>query len=217
MNSELWPWTMLAGLGAFHGINPAMGWLFAVALGLQRRSRAAVAWSLVPIALGHAISIVAVVVVIGVLRVVVDMKWLQIAGAVVLFAAAGYRMFGRHVPRVGMQVGFRELTVWSFVMATGHGAGVMLIPVLLHLPVGASHAGHLHAAALEGLTPSLFIALAAVAVHTTAMLATAGLVAVTVYEWVGLAFLRHSWINFDWLWSLALIAAGLILAAPALL
>src|SRR2546430_2051410 len=150
MQHEPWIWAVLAGLGAFHGINPAMGWLFAVALGLQRGNRAAVVWALWPIALGHALSIVAVVAVVGALRIVVEIVWLQIAGALMLFAAAAYRLFGRHTARVGMQVGFRDLTVWSFVMATGHGAGVMLIPVLLRLPAGSGHAGHLHSAGPQG-------------------------------------------------------------------
>jgi hypothetical protein len=217
MQHELWPWAMLAGLGAFHGINPAMGWLFAVALGLQRRSRAALAWALLPIALGHALSIVAVVAIVGVLRLVIEIKWLQITAAVLLCAMAAYRAFRKHTTRVGMQVGFRDLTVWSFVMATGHGAGLMLIPVLLELPIGSSHAEHLHSAALQAFAPSLATALAAAVVHTVALLMSAGLVALVVYEWVGVAFLRRGWINFDLVWSFALVAAGVILAASALL
>ena len=49
-------WLMLL-LGAYHGINPGMGWLFAVALGMQEQKGSAVARALVPIALGHALSI----------------------------------------------------------------------------------------------------------------------------------------------------------------
>src|SRR5882724_3141520 len=211
MQHEPWIWAVLAALGAFHGINPAMGWLFAVALGLQRGNRAAVTWALWPIALGHALSIIAVVAVVGALRIVVEIVWLQIAGALLLFAAAAYRLFGRHTARVGMQVGFRDLTVWSFVMATGHGAGVMLIPVLLRLPAGSAHAGHLHSAVLQGVST----AVAAVVVHTAAMLASAGLVALIVYEWLGLAFLRRGWINFDLLWVAALTMAGVVLTVSA--
>jgi hypothetical protein len=215
LSGALRPWVALAALGAFHGINPAMGWLFAVALGLQRRSRAAVAWSLLPISLGHALSILTVVALVGLLRVFVDLKWLQLGGAVVLFAVAAYRMFGKHAVRVGMQVGFRDLTVWSFVMATGHGAGAMLIPVLLRLPVATSHGAHLHAVTLPAGAAPLAMGLTAITVHSLAMLATAGLVALAVYEWVGLAILRQRWINFDWLWSAALMLAGAVLVATA--
>jgi hypothetical protein len=211
--SDQGTWAMLAALGAFHGINPAMGWLFAVALGLQRHTRAAVLASLLPIAAGHALAIAAIVGVFAALRVFVPLDALRIACALLLFAAAIARLVGRHFSRIGMQVRFRDLLLWSFLMATGHGAGVMLIPVLLHLPLGGSHGAHLHS---TGMAPSLPVAVAAVVVHTIAMLATAGVIAVVVYEWVGLAFLRRGWVNFDWLWSVALIVAGVAVVSPVL-
>lgn len=207
---------MLAALGAFHGINPAMGWLFAVALGLQRHTRAAVLSSLLPIAAGHALAIAAIVGVFSAMRVFVDLDALRIACALLLFAVAIALLVGRHFTRIGMQVRFHHLLLWSFVMATGHGAGLMLIPVLLHLPPGTSDHAHLHSTWLGETAPSLPLAVAAVGVHTIAMLATAGIIAVAVYEWVGLAFLRRGWVNFDWLWSAALIAAGVALVAPVL-
>jgi hypothetical protein len=207
---------MLVGLGAFHGVNPAMGWLFAVALGLQRGHRSAVIWSLLPIAVGHALSIAAVLGVFVLLRVLLDTALLRIASALLLFAVAGYRIVRRHIGRVGMQVGFRDLVIWSFLMATAHGAGVMLIPLLLRLPLGASHAGHLHSGWQKELASSLAGGVAVVLVHTVAMLATAAVVAVAVYEWVGLAFLRRGWINFDLLWSLVLVVAGIVLLVQAL-
>ena len=126
-----WPWLALAGLGAFHGINPAMGWLFAVALGLQRGRRAAVLWSLLPIAAGHALSIALVVAAVGALRAFIDLAMLQACAAIALIAFGVYRLFARHRARVGMQVGATDLLVWSFLMATAHGAGLMLVPVLL--------------------------------------------------------------------------------------
>jgi hypothetical protein len=209
-----WAWLALAGLGAFHGINPAMGWLFAVALGLQRGSRAAVLWALLPIALGHALSIAIVVTAVAALRVFVDLPMLQGASALLLFAFGLYRLLGRHRARGGMQVGFADLTLWSFLMASGHGAGLMLIPVLLKMSAGGAHAGH-HMAALPPMGDSAGAALAAIGVHTIAMLATTGLAAILVYDWVGVAILRRGWINFDLLWALALIATGAILLVAA--
>lgn len=209
-------WAILAALGAFHGINPAMGWLFAVARGLQRHTRVAILTSLLPIAAGHALAIGAIVAVFVALRVFVDLDALRIACAILLLAMAIVRLVGRHFGRIGMQVRFHHLLLWSFLMATGHGAGVMLIPVLLHLPLGASHSAHLHSTWMSGMAPSLSVALAAVTVHTIAMLATAGVIAVVVYQWVGLAFLRRGWVNFDWLWSVALVVAGVALVAPVL-
>jgi hypothetical protein len=211
-----WTWLALAGLGAFHGLNPAMGWLFAVALGLQRRSRAALLWSLVPIAVGHALSIALVVVVVGVLRVFVDIRMLQFGAALTLVGFGLYRASARHRARVGMQVGSRDLVLWSFVMATAHGAGFMLLPVLLEMPIGTASHSHAHLMTGAGIGRSGAISVAAIAIHTAAMLAVAGVVAVTVYEWIGLAFLRRGWINLDLVWTLALLGAGLILLVAAL-
>ena len=216
MVSDLWPWLGLLGLGAFHGLNPAMGWLFSVALGLQHKSRAWVLWSLLPIAVGHAVSIAVVVALFASVRRVVDLDALRWTAAAILIAFGLYRVTARHKPRAtGMQVGFADLTVWSFLMATGHGAGLMLVPVLLRLPMCDVHAAHMR---WEGLpvTADVTVAFLAVAVHTSAMLAVAGSIAVVVYEWVGLAFLRRGWINLDLLWAIALFAAGALLLVPAL-
>jgi hypothetical protein len=203
----LWPWLTLAGLGAFHGINPAMGWLFAVALGLHRRSRTVVLTALLPIAIGHALATAVVAFAVVLLGVVVDPRTVRIAAGLVLLGwALWHTLYGRrHRPRFGMQVGMLGLGAWSFLMAATHGAGLMLVPVLIPLCLAASPAQELTAAG------SLPIALAAVAVHTGAMLVTTGIVALAVYEWFGVAFLRRGWINLDWLWTAALVITGVIL------
>jgi hypothetical protein len=206
-----WPWVALAGLGAFHGLNPAMGWLFAVALGLQRKTRAAVLWSLLPIAAGHALSVALVIAAVGVLRAFVNFVTLQVGAAVTLIAFGLYRLLARHRVRVGMQVGAIDLMLWSFLMATAHGAGLMLLPVLLGMPIGILRHDHVHMAVATAVGRSAVTGLAAVAVHTAVMLAVAGAIAIVVYEWVGLAFLRRGWINLDLVWVLALIGAGGIL------
>ena len=209
--TEGWTWAALAGLGAFHGCNPAMGWLFAVARGLQRRSRSALLWSLLPIGLGHALSIAFVVAALAALRALLDLRVLQVAAAALLVAFGLYRLGARHRARGGMQVGAGDLTLWSFLTATGHGAGLMLLPVLLRTPLGA---GHAHAPASH-LAPSVTLALGAVAIHTLAMLAVAALIAALVYDWVGLAFLRRGWVNLDLVWALALVGAGALLLLAA--
>lgn len=215
--TDFWPWLGLLGLGAFHGLNPAMGWLFSVALGLQHKSRAKVLWSLLPIALGHALSIAGVVALVASVRRVVPLVAVRWTGAVILIAFGLYRLVARHKPyRAGMQVGFVDLTLWSFLMATGHGAGLMLVPVLLRMPASDVHGAHLPGGGLP-VTTDVIVAFLAVAVHTFATLAVAGLLAVVVYEWVGLAVLRRGWVNFDLLWALALFATGAVLLAPALL
>jgi hypothetical protein len=204
--SGLWPWLALTGLGAFHGINPAMGWLFAVALGLHRHSRAVVAGALVPIAFGHVLSIAVVVAAVLLLGLAIDQNLLRYAAAALLIGWALYHaLYGsRHRVRFGMTVGFAGLAAWSFLMASAHGAGLMLIPVVLPLCLAASPGGELTAGALP-------VALAAVGVHGLAMLAVTGVIALVVYQWVGVAFLRRGWLNLDLVWSIALAATGLLL------
>ena len=205
--TELWPWLALAGLGAFHGLNPAMGWLFAVALGLHRHSRAVVLSALLPIAIGHALAVVVVALAVVLLGIVLHERAIRIAAGALLIGWAGYHVLygSRHRVRFGMQVGMLGLGAWSFLMASAHGAGLMLVPVLIPLCLAASPGRELTAAG------SLPIALAAVGVHTLAMLATTGLIALAVYDWFGLAFLRKGWVNLDLLWTIARIATGLIL------
>lgn len=207
MVTQVWPWLTLAGLGAFHGLNPAMGWLFAVALGQHRKSRRVVLLSLIPIAVGHAVAIIVVVALVVGLGVVVDAGFIRVGGGLVLiFWAAYHQVYGhRHKVRFGMQTGMAGLAVWSFLMASAHGAGLMLVPVLIPLCLSGTPAQELTAAG------SLGISLAAVAVHTVSMLAVTGVIALSVYQWLGLAFLRRGWINLDLLWTVALAAAGVIL------
>ncbi len=202
---EFWPWLVLIGLGVFHGLNPAMGWLFAVALGLHRHSRNAVLVSLIPIALGHAAAIAVVAYAAIGLGRAIDQNNFRIAAGLLLIAWGAYHMsYGhRHRLRIGLTTGLIGLASWSFIMATVHGAGMMLVPVLMPLTQGGEHAGHMPAAA------SLGIAALAVLAHSLAMLVTTGAVALVVYEWVGLDFLRRGWINLDLVWTAALIGMGL--------
>jgi hypothetical protein len=203
-------WLMLL-LGAYHGLNPAMGWLFAVALGMQRQQGSAVARSLLPIALGHALavgSVVAIAAFLGSLPLVV-MRSIIAA----LLVGLGIFFLARHWhPRwVRMQVSFRDLTVWSFLMATAHGAGLMVVPVLLRgstaQAFGAA-AGHDHAHFSASASPAA--AIFATVIHTTGYLAVTGLIAWVVYRKVGLAVLRKAWFNVDLLWAVALIATGVV-------
>jgi len=214
--SELWPWMAVFGLGMFHGINPAMGWLFAVALGLQDQKRAAVLRALPPMVVGHALSVGIIIAVILVARVSLPPRTLKIAAAAILFAFGLYRVLrARHPNWVGMRVGFGDLTLWSFVMASAHGAGLMLVPFFLQSPAAAGEAHHhdahqMHAWAFANFSaPSLLIA--AVLVHTLGYLLTTALVAIVVYEWVGVSILRRAWFNIDLIWMLALMITGVFI------
>ncbi len=214
----IWPWLSLALLGAFHGLNPAMGWLFAVALGLQERSRAAIYGAFAPIALGHALSILVVVVGVTLAQNVITAGALRVASAVVLVVFGLYKLLRAAHPRwVGMRVNFRDLALWSFLMATAHGAGLMLLPILLELsPAGAasSHAEHAgHVMAMGTAAPAPYAAAAAVVLHTSVMFVAMGGLAVLVYEKLGTAILRRAWLNLDRLWAFALVGVGLLTLA----
>jgi hypothetical protein len=197
----------LLALGAFHGINPAMGWLFAVALGLQEQSSRAVAWALIPIAFGHALAIGATVLAAVAAGAVVPLFSIRLGAAAILFGFGIYCLLRRRHPRWGgMRVGFRDLTIWSFLMASAHGAGFMLLPFLLQgSSASLGHAHHSAGSALQ--TPVASVA--AVVLHTGAYLAVTGLTAWLIYAKVGLAVLRKAWINLDWIWALALMVTGL--------
>jgi hypothetical protein len=200
--TELWAWLALVGLGAFHGLNPAMGWLFAVALGLHQHDRQVVWLSVIPIALGHALSVVLLAAAFFWAGLIVDARIVRIGAGLVLIGWALYhwRYRHRHRVRFGMQTGLLGLGIWSFMMATAHGAGLMLWPVLMPLCIVA-------ASEPDGAGP-LVTAIMGIGVHTLAMLVTTTVVAVAVYEWVGLEILRRAWINVDMVWTFALVAAG---------
>ena len=204
---DLWPWLALAGLGAFHGLNPAMGWLFAVALGLNRKSRGAVLMALPPIALGHAVAIAVVAGAVVLAGVIVQERLVGVGGGCLLVGWAAYHQFfgHRHRVRVGMTTGQVGLLLWSFLMATAHGAGLMIVPALIPLCLSASPMREIT------LSHTVAVSLAAVGVHTGAMLATTGLIAVAVFEWVGLGILRSAWINIDLIWAVALVLTGALL------
>lgn len=205
-------WIGYTLLGVYHGINPGMGWLFAVALGMQEKRRSAVIGALFPMALGHAVSIGVVVLVIVLAQQQIPEKVLGIACAVVLFGFGLYKLFrARHPKWVGMRVNFKDLTIWSFLMASAHGAGLMLAPLLLRMPMASAHSGHAHHASAT-MTDSATLLLSAVGVHTLSFFVVTGIVAVVVYEVVGLALLRKAWFNLDMLWSIALMIAGVVTA-----
>jgi hypothetical protein len=201
MSERLMVWPTLFLLGAYHGINPGMGWLFAVARGMQEHRARAVACSLPPIALGHGLSIGMVVLLAGLAQVALPLTYIRIAVAVALVGLGLYRLIrSRHCHYGGMRVGFRELTVWSFLMASAHGAGLMVLPVVLAGP----HAQH-HAAA-QGAASGAWATL----IHTLGYFTVTAVVALLVYQKFGLALLRRAWFNLDLIWAIALIATGCV-------
>jgi hypothetical protein len=203
--TALW---LMALLGAYHGINPAMGWLFAVARGMQEKTGDAIVRSLAPIALGHAAAIGCAVLAAWLLGVILPPVVIRYFVAAVLVVLGIFRLVRHRHPRwVRMQVGFGDLALWSFLMASAHGAGLMVLPILMgsnSVEAQARTTGHNHISP----TVSPITGVLATCIHTLAYLAVTGLLAWVVYRKLGLALLRKAWLNFDLVWATALVATG---------
>jgi hypothetical protein len=199
-------WVMLMGLGAFHGINPGMGWLFAVALGMQEGRRRAVLRALVPLGVGHALAVAGAVGAALAIGAVIPLGWLRWPIAAVLAALGVLRLLRhRHRRWAGMRVSMGGLTVWSFMMATAHGAGLMVVPVFMGMSMSGAdgHAHHMPAAAA-----GVGSAVVATGLHAVGYLAVTAFIAVLVFEWLGVGILRRSWFNLDLFWASALVVTG---------
>jgi hypothetical protein len=218
---EAGPLLALAGLGALHGINPAMGWLFAVALGLQEKKGRAVWRALPPLALGHALSVAAVTAVAVLAGAVLSGNALRWAVAASLLAFAAHRLLRghRHPGFGGMRVRRGDLVIWSFLMATAHGAGLMVLPFVIgpvEVAAHAAHAAHASHVTQASLFAGQAAGLAASLVHALSYLVVSGIVAVVVYERLGIRLLRTAWINLDIIWVAALVVTAIVVLAPAL-
>lgn len=229
-----WSWLALFLLGAWHGINPGMGWLFAVALGLQEQQSSAVRRALWPLALGHGLAIGAAILLAMLAGLILPLGALKWVVASTLAGLGLYRLFRSGHPRYGgMRVNGKELTLWSFLMASAHGAGLMVLPLVLGMAAGVSavgpaalpahgitdassavaHAGHMghggHSVMpLAVLPDGQFAGVAATLVHTVGYLLVMGLIAVLVYEKLGLRLLRTLWFNLELVWAGTLILTG---------
>ncbi len=203
---------MLLALGAFHGINPGMGWLFAVALGLQEHRRGAVLRALLPLGLGHALAVAAFIAMVLLAGAVIPLEYLRWLVATILISLGAMRLFRHRHPRwASMRVGMRGLTLWSFLMASAHGAGLMVVPIFMGMAMASTggHAGHDAMMTTHGTGP----ALVATGLHAVGYLAVTAAVAVVVFEKLGVGLLRKAWFNLDLVWAAALVASGAITLA----
>jgi hypothetical protein len=212
MRNHAVPWLALLLLGAAHGLNPAMGWLFAVARGLHERDRRAVYRALGPLAAGHALAITVAVFTVLTVGQMLPSHWLRwgVAAALVGLGVDGL-VRHRHVSLGGMRVTGRELATWSFLVASIHGAGLMVLPFVLGSDAAAAnalHHRHDRTVVVAGLTNMDSLGIVAPLVHTLGYVAMTAILAAVVYEKLGLRILRRAWINLNALWAVALIATG---------
>jgi hypothetical protein len=204
-------WAGLLALGAFHGVNPGMGWLFAVALGMQEGRRSAVWRAMFPLAAGHALAIAAALAAALLLGTVVPLQAMQWGVGGVLLVLGISRFFRHGHPRwVGMRVDSKDLTVWSFLMASAHGAGLMVLPLVLGEAAGPHHHHMMHAAGASASS-----AVWATLIHSAGYLSVTAVLAVAIFEKLGLGLLRKAWINLDLVWAIALIVTSVATFAMA--
>ena len=198
---------MLVMLGAYHGINPGMGWLFAVALGMQERRRTAVWRALLPLGMGHALAVAAAVAIALIAGAVIPIRYLRWPVAGMLLVLGVSRLFRHRHPRwVGMRVGSRGLTIWSFLMASAHGAGLMVAPIFLRM-------------ATANIQPACHVvktsapAVLASGLHPLGYLLVTAILSLLVFEKFGVGMLRKAWFNLDLIWAVALIGTGALTLA----
>jgi hypothetical protein len=213
-------WLAVIALGAYHGLNPGMGWPLAVANGMWAKRDRAVFATLVPLAGGHLLAMAAALLPFSLLLSYLD--WSQsirfVAGGLVA-AFGAYKLADRRHPRALARLGPRHLTLWSFLTATAHGAGLMLAPVTLGLCASASSSapsspiGRGHEAMSELMRSGIATSVSVSAVHTIAMALAAGAMAWIVYRWAGLTLLRRAWLNLEGVWAASLVVTGVVSCA----
>ncbi|HSO05776.1 MAG TPA: hypothetical protein VLW45_00940 [Pelomicrobium sp.] len=205
-----WAWLAIVAIGAYHGLNPAMGWLLAVSNGMQARRGRAVLAALPPIAGGHLAAMAVALLPFTLLAAYLDrLAAVRAVAGLALIGFGIYQILSRRHPRFLARVGPSHIALWSFLMATAHGAGLMLVPVVVGLCGGDPGAAANHDALVRAAAGSVGLSLLAASVHTAAMVATGGATAWLVYRYIGLDLLGRSWFNVDLLWGVLLIVMGI--------
>ena len=210
-------WFTVIAFGVYHGLNPALGWPLAVANGLSERRDAAVFATLAPLGAGHFLAMaVAVLPFVLLSEVMRHGQAIRVGAGVMVLLFGIYRLVDRRHPRYLARIRPTQLAWWSFVMATAHGAGLMLVPVALGLCATAPSGAGGHAALETLLQSGVAIAIGVTIVHTLAMLVSGVAIAWLVYRYLGLQFLRRAWLNLDLVWGASLVVAGGVSVALAL-
>lgn len=176
-------------LGLYHGINPAMGWLLATSVGIEYRSRKALFFALIALTLGHATAIGTVIFGIGWLKLYIPFHFIQTITAITLFALGGYHLYRHWHPKwMTLHVGYSTIFFWSFVVASAHGAGIMLIPFLMD----------------KG-------GLLLLCIHTLGYFFAALGASFFLFETLKLNLLQKKWMNFELIWSLSLLITAVFI------
>jgi len=201
-------WLAVIGSGLYHGVNPGMGWPLAVSAGLMGNGRRDLLAALVPLAVGHLAAMLVILLPFALMTALIAWQDQIRLGASCLVIAFGvYLLINRRHPRALARIPPSQLALWSFAIATAHGAGFMLLPIYLGLcATAAPDAGHEAASVLmaRNATTAGLVAL----VHALTMVTAGGLIALAVHAWLGLKFVSRSWFNLDLVWAVSLILIG---------
>ncbi len=209
-------WLAVVGSGIYHGVNPGMGWPLAVSAGMMGEGQRDVLGALGPLAIGHFLAMTGILLPFAVMTVLITWQQeIRIGAGVLVIVAGSYLLINRRHPRFLARIKPTQLTLWSFAVATAHGAGLMLVPIYLGLCTTVDpEAGHQAAATL--MAGNLSTAVAVSVVHTMAMVVSGGAIAYCVFVWLGPKFISRSWFNLDVVWALSLILVGVIALATAI-
>jgi hypothetical protein len=213
-------WLAVIALGAYHGLNPGMGWPLAVSNGMWARREQAVFATFLPLAGGHFLAMAVVLLPFAVFLAYLDWsQTIRIAAGGIVAGFGAYRLINRRHSRLAARLGPRHLALWSFLTATAHGAGLMLAPIALGLCSGASGIAPSstieggHEAMTELMRSGIATSIAVSTVHTVAMVAAGATMAWIVYRWAGLKLLRNAWLNLESVWAASLVVTGLVSCA----
>src|SRR6202045_848287 len=195
-----WLWLAVVASGLYHGVNPGMGWPLAVSAAMMQGSSRALVAALWPLAAGHLLAMLAVILPFALLVAFVEwQRQVQIGAGLVIIGFGIFRLVHRRHPRALARIRPTQLGLWSFAVAIAHGAGLMLVPIYLGLCREADlDKGHVAAGAL--INARLGIAVLGATVHATAMIAAGGCMPLLVYLYLGLKFVSRSWFNLDTSW-----------------
>jgi hypothetical protein len=209
-------WLAVVASGLYHGVSPGMGWPLAVSAGLMERRSSALVAALGPLAAGHLLAMLVMILPFTLLVTLVQWQLQARIGASLLVIGFGvFRLANRRHPRVLARIPPTQLGLWSFAVAIAHGAGLMLVPIYLGLCRAADpDTGHEAAGAL--INNNLGMAVLVSAVHSVAMIAAGGVLAWLVYRYLGLKFVARSWFNLDATWAFSLILVGALSFAISL-
>jgi len=203
-------WLAVVVSGLYHGVNPGMGWPLAVSAGLMGHGRRDVVTALVPLAVGHLVSMLVILLPFAAMTALLDWQHeIRIGASVAVITFGAFRLFNRRHPRALARIRPTQLALWSFAIATAHGAGLMLLPIYLGL-CSTEDLDTVHRASSILMAQNAATAVLVSLTHTLSMVTAGGVIALIVYGWLGLKFISRSWFNLDFVWAMSLILIGAI-------